>query len=80
MADQPIINVAALRGIVGKSLTPQIASRYVCAVAAELDAGPLVVTRAGRGTGRMLPDTIRSGLQAVGRDAVSVDVAATPTT
>ena len=34
-----------LRGIVGETLTPDVAMRYVGAFAATLGAGPVVVTR-----------------------------------
>jgi phosphomannomutase len=77
---QPIISVSGLRGIVGDSLTPEIAIRYACALAAESPAGSLVITRDGRATGPMLAAAIRSGLTAVGRDVIDADVAATPTT
>jgi len=80
MSNQPIISVSGLRGIVGETLTPQVASKYACALAAELDPGPVVITRDGRATGRMLADVIRSTLQAVGRTVIDADVAATPTT
>ena len=80
MADQPIISVSGLRGIVGSTLTPEVASKYACALAAELSEGAVVISRDGRVTGRMLADTIRASLQAVGRNVVDVDVAATPTT
>ena len=78
--EQPIISVSGLRGIVGKTLTPDVASHYACALAAELNAGPLVISRDGRATGRMLADAIRGSLSAVGRNVIDVDVAATPTT
>ena len=77
---EPIISVSGLRGIVGESLTPEVALRFACAFAAEIPAGPIVITRDGRATGRMLADAIRSGLQATGRDVIDADVAATPTT
>lgn len=80
MADQPIISVSGLRGIIGETLTPQIAGKYACALAAELASGPIVMTRDGRATGRMLADVIRASLQAVGRNVIDADVAATPTT
>ena len=80
MADQPIISVSGLRGIVGNTLTPQIACKYACALAAELDDGPIIISRDGRATGRMLADVIRASLQAVGRSVIDADVAATPTT
>lgn len=75
-----IISVSGLRGIVGTSLNPIVATRYVCAFAAHLPAGPIVVTRDGRGTGRMLTDAVRSALCAMGRTVLDGDVAATPTT
>jgi phosphomannomutase len=77
---EPIISVSGLRGIVGDSLTPEVAVRYACAFAAECPAGPLVLTRDGRASGRMLADCLRGGLAAIGRDVIDADVAATPTT
>ena len=77
---EPIISVSGLRGIVGETLTPEVASRYACALAAELGSGPVVITRDGRTTGLMLADAIASGLCAVGRDVIDAGVAATPTT
>ena len=80
MTNQPIISVSGLRGIVGETLTPRVASQYACALAAELEPGPIVITRDGRATGRMLADVIRASLQAMGRNVLDADVAATPTT
>ena len=54
--------------------------RFACAFAAGLEEGPIVVTRDGRASGRMLADAIRAGLCGVGRDVIDADVAATPTT
>ena len=76
---EPIISVSGLRGIIGESLSPESAMRFACAFAAGMKAGPIVVSRDGRATGRMLADAIRSGLCAVGRDVIDADVAATPT-
>jgi phosphomannomutase len=77
---EPIISVSGLRGIIGDSLTPDLAMRFACAYAAGLPAGKIVITRDGRTTGRMLADAIRSALTAVGKDVVDADIAATPTT
>lgn len=76
----PIISVSGLRGIVGESLTPEIAIRYAAAFAAGLPAGPIVLTRDGRTTGPMLAASLVGGLTAVGRDVIDVGIAATPTT
>jgi phosphomannomutase len=77
---EPIISVSGLRGIVGESLTPEVAIRYVAAFAAQAPAGPFVVTQDGRPSGRMLAEAVQAGLHAVGRDTIDVGVAATPTT
>lgn len=77
---EPIISVSGLRGVVGESLSPELAMRFACAFAGGLPAGPLVVTRDSRNTGAMLADAVRSGLAAVGRTVLDAGIAATPTT
>ena len=77
---EPIFSVSGLRGIVGESLSPGIAIRYACALAAELPPGPIVITRDGRTTGPMLAAAVTGGLTAVGRNVIDAGIAATPTT
>ena len=77
---EPIISVSGLRGIVGESLTPEVAMRFACAFAGLLPPGPILVSRDGRASGKMLTDAVRCGLLAIGRDVIDADVAATPTT
>ncbi len=74
-----IISVSGLRGIVGTSLTPDVAMRYVAAFSEKLPDGPIIVGRDGRSSGPMLSRSIIAALSACGRDCVDVDVAATPT-
>jgi phosphomannomutase len=79
--NEPIISVSGLRGIIGESLDPLLAIKYVTAYASQITVeGPIVVSRDGRTTGTMLAQAICSGLMAVGRDVLYADVAATPTT
>ncbi len=78
--NEPIISVSGLRGIVGQSLTPEIAISYVAAFAEELPAGPVVVTRDGRHTGPMVAEAVRAALLAAGRTCLDAGIAATPTT
>ncbi|MGD9722277.1 MAG: phosphoglucosamine mutase [Pirellulales bacterium] len=77
---QLIISVSGLRGVVGDSLTPEVAARYACAFAAELPAGAVVITRDGRASGPMLADALQAALTRAGRDVMDAGVAATPTT
>jgi len=77
---EPLITVSGLRGIVGESLTPEVAVRYACSFATEAPEGAIIITRDGRATGEMLAEAIRVGLAAVGRDSIDAGVAATPTT
>ncbi|MEX0611114.1 MAG: phosphoglucosamine mutase, partial [Pirellulales bacterium] len=77
---EPIISVSGLRGVVGETLTPELAMRFACTFAGLAPPGPIVLTRDGRASGTMLADAIRGGLAAVGRDVLDVGVAATPTT
>jgi phosphomannomutase len=76
---EPIISVSGLRGIVGESLTPDVASRYVTAFAGTLPAGSIVVTRDGRASGPVLAKAVASSLAAVGRNVLDAGIAATPT-
>ncbi|UCC96755.1 MAG: phosphoglucosamine mutase [Phycisphaerales bacterium] len=77
---EPIISVSGLRGIVGESLTPEVAIRYACAFTSTLGEGPIVITRDGRATGRMLANALFSSLCVTGRNVIDADIAATPTT
>ncbi|MFK8114030.1 MAG: phosphoglucosamine mutase [Rubripirellula sp.] len=74
-----IISVSGLRGIVGDTLTPEVAMRFVAAFSAKLPPGPIIVGRDGRSSGPMLSKAIIASLSACGRDCIDVDVASTPT-
>jgi len=76
---EPMISVSGLRGVVGETLTPEVAIRYVAAFSAECPPGPFVVTQDGRPSGAVLAQAVHAGLHAVGRDTIDVGVAATPT-
>ncbi len=81
MASELIISVSGLRGIVGETLTPDVAFRYASAFAATLPAGPLLVTRDGRANGPELVGPVVAGLSQDGaRQVLDGGIAATPTT
>ncbi len=74
-----IVSVSGLRGVVGKTLTPEVAARYAAAFAATLPPGPIVIGRDGRASGPLLAAAIIARLTAAGRDLIDCGVAATPT-
>ena len=79
MADTLIVSVSGLRGVVGTSLTPDVAVRYAAAFAATLPPGPIVIGRDGRTHGPLFAGALREFFAAHGRDVVDCGVAATPT-
>jgi len=86
MAEQLIISVSGLRGIVGVNLTPAIAAEYGCAFgtflkegAARSDVRPSVcIGRDSRPSGQMLKSATAAGLCAVGVDVVDLGLVTTP--
>jgi phosphomannomutase len=81
VTNEPIISVSGLRGIVGRSLTAEIAFRYARAFAATLPPGPVLVTRDGRANGPELVGPIVAGLaKDRGRRVLDGGISATPTT
>jgi len=85
MAQDLIVSVSGVRGVVGETLTPQIACDFGCALAAMLaeDAGaavPLRVTvgRDARPSGPMLQHAVTAGLLAGGAEVIDLGLVTTP--
>jgi phosphomannomutase len=75
-----IISVSGLRGIVGETLTAEVAQRFARAwLASGLPAGPVIVARDGRASGPDLANAVANAVLVVGRNCFYADVAATPT-
>lgn len=79
MPAELIITVSGLRGIVGESLTPDVAARYALAFAATLPPGGLAITNDARSSAPLLEQAISQALLATGRDVWLAGPAATPT-
>lgn len=75
-----IISVSGLRGVVGQTLTPAVAARYISAYMAVLPTGSVVVTRDGRASGAELAESVCGAIAASGRQPLNAGPAATPTT
>ena len=86
MAEQLIISVSGMRGIIGQNLSASIAAEYGCAFGsflkerhpgekAKLSA---CIGRDSRPSGQMLACAVASGLSAVGIDVVDLGIVTTP--
>src|SRR5262245_16273027 len=69
-----IVSVSGIRGVVGDSLTPQVALAFASALAVHLNGGAVVVGRDGRPSGLMLRHAVLSGLAAAGCEIHDVGV------
>ena len=72
------ISYAGMRGIVGESMTPVLAQRYVNALAAYLDGAPVVVARDPRVSSIMLHSAVVSALLSSGCDVYDLGICPTP--
>jgi phosphomannomutase len=85
MSDAPLmLGVSGLRGVVGQSLTPELATRYAAAVGSwlreRIGRTPFVVVgRDGRAGGEMIAYAAVAGLQSTGARVCRLGVAMTPT-
>src|SRR3954462_10580403 len=74
-----IVSVSGIRGIVGESLTPEVAVRFGQALGGELGGGRVLIGREGRPSGPGPAHAAAAGLMAVGCDVQYLGVAPTPT-
>ena len=74
-----IVSVSGIRGVVGDSLTPQVALAFASALGVHIDGGSVVVSRDGRPSGVLLRHAVLAGLAAAGCEIHDLGVAPTPT-
>ncbi|UCG85315.1 MAG: phosphoglucosamine mutase [Gemmatimonadota bacterium] len=82
MSDALIVSVSGVRGIVGTSLTPEVAERYATAFGAlirESGGRTAVLARDARASGPMFADVVGSALQSVGVSVIDCGLIPTPT-
>jgi phosphomannomutase len=86
MAEQLIISVSGLRGIVGENLTASIAEEYGCAFgtylkkkyAGKREKFSVCIGRDSRPSGEMLKSAVTQGLCEVGVDVIDLGLVTTP--
>jgi phosphomannomutase len=77
--DGLIVSVSGIRGVIGKSLTPEIATAFAGALGTYAQGGRIVLSRDGRPSGTMLRHAVVAGLLSAGCEMHDLGVAATPT-
>lgn len=86
MAENLIISVSGMRGIIGENLTPMIAAEYGCAFGTflkeNIDSGgrpfSVCIGRDSRASGQMLMSAMAAGLCAVGVNVIDLGLVPTP--
>ena len=73
------VGVSGVRGVVGDSFTPQLASGFAQAFGAFVGQGPVLVGRDTRLSGFMIERAVVAGLQSVGCKPVLAGIVPTPT-
>ncbi|MFH1861220.1 MAG: phosphoglucosamine mutase, partial [bacterium] len=74
-----MISVSGIRGIVGESLTPDVATAYAASFGMFCQGGRVIVGRDTRTSGEMMRHAVLAGLLSVGCDVLEVGIAPTPT-
>jgi len=74
-----VVSISGIRGIVGKSLTPEVVVKYAGAFGEYCGRGSIVLGRDGRASGQILADIASSALLAMGCDVLAIGVSPTPT-
>jgi len=74
-----IVSVSGIRGIIGESLTPAVASAFAAAFGTWAGGGKIVVSRDSRPSGDMLRHAVIAGLVSTGCSVIDIGIAPTPT-
>jgi len=74
-----IVSVSGIRGIVGTSLTPEVAAAFAVALGTFAKGGRIVLSRDSRPSGDMLRHAVISGLLSTGCRVDDIGIAPTPT-
>ena len=72
------MSVSGIRGIIGETLTPQLAVDLGCTFAAQVQGGRVVLARDSRPSGPMVHSAVLSGLLAGGCEVIDLGIVSTP--
>jgi phosphomannomutase len=74
-----MVSISGVRGVVGKSLTPDVIQKYTLAFATYLNKSPIVVGGDSRTSGILIKNIVKGCLAAVGCDVIDIGIVPTPT-
>lgn len=74
-----MVSISGVRGIIGKSLTPDVVQKYSLAFGSYLKKSPVIVGCDSRTSGVMVKNLVKACLEAVGKDVIDIGVVPTPT-
>src|SRR3954464_4913603 len=72
------IGVAGVRGVVGETLTPELAVGFAQAFGTYLSGGRILISRDTRPSGPMVRSAVLSGLLAAGCEVIDLGICPTP--
>jgi len=76
-----MMGVSGIRGVVGQTMTPQLAADAACAFATHLGGrGTVVLGRDSRSSGPVIAAAVRAGLRACGCEVIDLGMVTTPAT
>jgi phosphomannomutase len=78
-ANDLIVSVSGIRGIIGGSLTPEVAGAFAAALGTHVHGGRIVLSRDGRPNGAVLRHAVLAGLLSTSCNVDDIGVASTPT-
>ncbi len=76
---KPIVSVSGIRGIVGETLLPEEALRWLLAYGTMVNGGTVVLGRDTRPSGEMLRGAVLAGLLSTGCKVIDLGIVPTPT-
>jgi phosphomannomutase len=74
-----IVSVSGIRGVIGQSLTPEVATAFAAALGTHTGGGRIVLSRDGRPSGILLRHAVLAGLLSAGCTVDDLGVVPTPT-
>ncbi len=73
-----MVTISGIRGIIGNTLTPQLAASAGLTMATHTKGGRVVVGRDSRPSGVMVQNALVSGLMAGGCEVIDIGIVTTP--